>query len=65
MSDTLQKNIDAAWEDRTDIGSTTVGAARSAVEEALELLDSGAARVAEPDGGAAGGSINGSRRRCC
>ena len=50
MSDNLQKTIDSAWEDRADLGFTTVGAVRSAVDEALELLDSGQARVAEPDG---------------
>jgi 2,3,4,5-tetrahydropyridine-2-carboxylate N-succinyltransferase len=50
MSDNLQKTIDAAWEDRADLGFTTVGAVRSAVDESLELLDSGKARVAEPDG---------------
>ena len=50
MSDNLQKTIDAAWEDRADLGFTTIGAVRSAVDEALELLDSGQARVAEPDG---------------
>jgi len=50
MSDNLQKTIDTAWEDRADLGFATVGAVRSAVDEALELLDSGQARVAEPDG---------------
>ncbi|MEN2785764.1 2,3,4,5-tetrahydropyridine-2,6-dicarboxylate N-succinyltransferase [Sphingomonas qilianensis] len=50
MSDNLQNTIDAAWEDRADLGFTTVGAVRSAVDDALELLDSGQARVAAPDG---------------
>lgn len=50
MSDTLQKTIDAAWEDRAELGFGTVGAVRAGVDEALDLLDSGAARVAEPDG---------------
>ncbi len=40
--------IDAAWEDRTNISTATTGAVRDAVVEALNLLDSGAARVAEP-----------------
>jgi 2,3,4,5-tetrahydropyridine-2-carboxylate N-succinyltransferase len=57
MSDNLQKTIDTAWEDRADLGFATLGAARTAVEEALELLDSGAARVAEPDG-AGGWRVN-------
>ncbi|MFT3978211.1 MAG: 2,3,4,5-tetrahydropyridine-2,6-dicarboxylate N-succinyltransferase [Sphingomonas bacterium] len=54
MSDTaLQQTIDAAWENRAEIGLTTGGDVRVAVDRALALLDSGAARVAEPD--AAGG----------
>ncbi len=43
----LETVIDAAWEDRKAIGSGTEGAVRDAVAEALELLDVGAARVAE------------------
>ncbi len=48
----LQATIDAAWEDRANIGLKTSGPVRDAVEAALELLDAGAARVAEkgPDG---------------
>jgi len=49
MSD-LAATIDAAWEDRAGIGLTTQGDVRHAVDSALGLLDSGAARVAEPDG---------------
>ena len=47
MSDSLESAIEAAWEDRDTItpGSSDV---REAVEAALELLDSGEARVAEP-----------------
>lgn len=49
MSDSLASTIEAAWEVRETIspGSTEVF---EAVEAALELLDSGKARVAEPDG---------------
>ena len=49
MTADLQSSIDAAWEDREEItpGNAEVG---KAVEAALELLDSGQARVAEPDG---------------
>jgi 2,3,4,5-tetrahydropyridine-2-carboxylate N-succinyltransferase len=48
----LAATIDAAWEDRANISLATTGAVRDAVAEALNLLDSGAARVAEPiDGG--------------
>jgi 2,3,4,5-tetrahydropyridine-2-carboxylate N-succinyltransferase len=49
MSD-LEATIDAAWENRAEIGLTTAGEVRIAVDRALALLDSGAARVAEPDG---------------
>ena len=48
----LATTIDAAWEDRANISTATQGAVRDAVAEALNLLDSGQARVAEPkDGG--------------
>jgi 2,3,4,5-tetrahydropyridine-2-carboxylate N-succinyltransferase len=46
----LQKTIDSAWEGRDALGPTTKGAARDAVEAALEALDSGKARVAEKVG---------------
>ena len=46
----IQTTIEKAWEDRDDIGFETTGAVRKAVEEALELLDSGGARVAEQRG---------------
>jgi len=48
----LASTIDAAWEDRANLGFSTEGAVREAVAEALNLLDRGEARVAEPvDGG--------------
>jgi 2,3,4,5-tetrahydropyridine-2-carboxylate N-succinyltransferase len=51
MSDTdLARTIDAAWEDRAGINSSTEGVVREAVEEALHRLDSGKARVAEKIG---------------
>jgi 2,3,4,5-tetrahydropyridine-2,6-dicarboxylate N-succinyltransferase len=43
----LAKTIDDAFEKRDGIGPSTQGAVREAVEAALELLDRGAARVAE------------------
>lgn len=43
----LAATIDAAWENRAEIGINTQGAVREAVEQAIELLDSGQARVAE------------------
>jgi 2,3,4,5-tetrahydropyridine-2,6-dicarboxylate N-succinyltransferase len=52
-SRTLAETIDQAFDRREEIGPATKGAVREAVEEALELLDRGAARVAEK---AAGGS---------
>ena len=47
----LQTTIDAAWEDRANLGFGTEGAVREAVAEALNLLDRGEARVAEPIAG--------------
>ena len=44
---TLAEIIDAAFEARAEIGPATTGAVREAVENALDLLDRGAARVAE------------------
>ena len=46
----LEKTIDAAFEAREEINAQTGGAVREAVTEALNLLDSGAVRVAEPAG---------------
>src|SRR3984893_17399075 len=43
----LAKTIDDAFERRDGVGSATTGVVRQAVEAALDLLDSGAARVAE------------------
>ena len=43
----LEKIIDAAFDKREGIGPSTKGAMREAVEAALDLLDRGAARVAE------------------
>jgi 2,3,4,5-tetrahydropyridine-2-carboxylate N-succinyltransferase len=43
----LATTIDAAFEDRADVGPATKGAVREAVEAALDLLDRGEARVAE------------------
>ena len=46
----LAATIDAAWESRAEIGINTQGAVREAVEQAIELLDAGQARVAEKQG---------------
>ena len=51
-NDKLASIIDDAFEARDKIGPKTKGAVRKAVNDALELLDAGKARVAErkPDG---------------
>ena len=46
----LQARIEALWAKRDQLSPATTGADRASVEEALEMLDSGQARVAEPDG---------------
>src|SRR5271163_1546554 len=43
----LAKTIDAAFERRDEVGPSTKGAVREAVDHALDLLDRGTARVAE------------------
>ncbi len=57
MTTDLQATIDAAWEARDTINGETRGAVRDAVVEAIRLLDTGAVRVAEPDG-AGGWRVN-------
>ena len=47
MTTELEQTIDAAWEDRAALSTSTKGAVRKAVESALSQLDSGALRVAE------------------
>ena len=56
MTDRLQATIEELWEQRETLSAATAGAPRAAVEAALALLDSGAARVAAP--GAAGWTVN-------
>ena len=56
MPDQLAAAIDRAWEAR-DTVTPGSGEVREAVEHAIELLDSGRARVAEPDG-AGGWRVN-------
>ena len=57
MTTDLASIIDAAWEQRAELGLTTAGETRAAVDRALALLDAGEARVAEPDG-AGGWRVN-------
>ncbi len=52
----LQPTIEALWERRDQLGPATEGEPRSAVEEALTLLDQGGLRVAVP--GAQGWRVN-------
>ncbi|GJE45442.1 2,3,4,5-tetrahydropyridine-2,6-dicarboxylate N-succinyltransferase [Methylobacterium soli] len=47
----LASTIETAWEERAGIDTATRGPVREAVDEALNLLDSGRARVAEKVGG--------------
>ena len=49
MSEALERTIEDAWERRGELGETTDGEVREAVEEAIRRLDTGEARVAEPD----------------
>jgi 2,3,4,5-tetrahydropyridine-2-carboxylate N-succinyltransferase len=57
MTDTdLQKTIESLWETRDQLTPATTGAPRDAVERALEVLESGEQRVAEPT--AAGWVVN-------
>ncbi len=44
----LQSTIEKAWDARDGVSTSTTGEVRDAVESALNLLDSGAARVASP-----------------
>lgn len=46
----LSSAIEAAWERRTELSTATTGADRDAVQEALDLLDQGAVRVASREG---------------
>ena len=47
----LQTVIDQAWENNGSLGTSTRGEVRDAVDEALNLLDSGQARVASKENG--------------
>jgi 2,3,4,5-tetrahydropyridine-2-carboxylate N-succinyltransferase len=52
----LKNTIEQGWEDKSTISTSTQGALREAVDEALNLLDSGELRVASPS--AEGWSVN-------
>lgn len=45
--DTLEQQIEAAWQARDGVNAQTTGAVREAVEHTLNLLDSGELRVAQ------------------
>ncbi len=53
---TLQSTIEAAWENRAEVNPQSTDIAE-AVEQAIGMIDSGEARVAEPDG-AGGWKVN-------
>ncbi len=57
MPDALARVINQAWDDRADFNPDTKGEVRDAVDAALEMLDAGEFRVAEPDG-QGGWSVN-------
>ena len=46
----LEQEINAAWDARDGINLETKGAVREAVNDALNMMDNGAVRVAEPTG---------------
>ena len=48
--DNLKNVIDKAFDNISDVGTNTKGEIRDAVDETLNLLDSGKLRVAEPLG---------------
>lgn len=50
-TDDLQALIEAAWETREALGSSSVGPEREAVRQALALLDSGELRIARKNAG--------------
>lgn len=50
-TDNLQALIEAAWEARETLSPSTTGPEREAVQQALDLLDSGALRIARKTGG--------------
>lgn len=50
MTSSLQTAIEAAWENRDDISSSTRGEVRDAVDQTLNDLDGGTLRVAEKTG---------------
>jgi 2,3,4,5-tetrahydropyridine-2-carboxylate N-succinyltransferase len=54
---TLEAAIAAAWEDRANLDAAALDALRPSLDDALAALESGAARVAEPDG-AGGWRVN-------
>ena len=51
MSKQLEQIIEAAWDARDGLSLTTTGEVRDAVNEALNMLDSGTGRVASQEGG--------------
>ncbi len=46
----MESTIDQAWEGRNELGLSTTGPTKDAVEAAIDWLDTGRIRVAAPDG---------------
>ena len=46
----LEERIESAWERRAELNAAEIAALKPALEEVLDSLESGARRVAEPDG---------------
>jgi 2,3,4,5-tetrahydropyridine-2,6-dicarboxylate N-succinyltransferase len=57
MAGELEAAIERAWESRDSVTPAS-SEVRAVVEQALELLDGGTARVAEPDSGSGGWRVN-------
>jgi 2,3,4,5-tetrahydropyridine-2-carboxylate N-succinyltransferase len=53
----IEEAVNDAWEARAEISAKTQGEIRNAVDAALDALDSGAARIAEPAPAGAGSAL--------
>ncbi|MEL6978519.1 MAG: 2,3,4,5-tetrahydropyridine-2,6-dicarboxylate N-succinyltransferase [Pseudomonadota bacterium] len=58
QAEPVRRAVEAAWERRSEITPSETGEARAAVEAALDALDRGVARVAEPGEKDASGKIS-------
>ena len=51
VKENIQKKVEAAWEARDGVSTSTQGEVRDVVDEALSLLDRGEVRIAAKEGG--------------